>query len=313
MKKYVFLTVGAIFIAVCIGLVAQKINSPEGITGQSLLSLVISSEMRTLKQWQDHGALQVNMSVGSRGDDVRVLQLFLTNKSPQLFLSENVTGYYGPITKNAVSTYQSRNNLPNTGVTGPQTRAFINTALLQQACPESDDAPLPLTTKITRKSGIASGYVPPGLKTIDSKITGGKIICLEENTAAALMRMSDAASKEGYTFQITSGYRHPMVQQIILDFWLRLQGVQAYNEVALPGHSEHQLGTTIDLTVESIAFAPVVEAIDETKEWKWLVENAPQYGFIMSYPKGAEAETGYIYEPWHWKYVGEEALTLSEQ
>jgi LAS superfamily LD-carboxypeptidase LdcB len=51
------LTVGAILISVCVGLVAQKINGPEGITGQSLLSLVISSQMCTLKQWQDQGAL----------------------------------------------------------------------------------------------------------------------------------------------------------------------------------------------------------------------------------------------------------------
>ena len=62
----------------------------------------------------------------------------------------------------------------------------------------------------------------------------------------------------------------------------------------------------MDLTSKSIAYASAAMKFGDTKDSKWLEEHASEYGFIQSYPKGKEAITGYMYEPWHYRYVGVE-------
>ena len=80
-----------------------------------------------------------------------------------------------------------------------------------------------------------------------------------------------------------------------------------------PGSSEHNLGYAMDIVC-------VEEWFENTEEFRWLTENAADYGFIMRYPKDKQDITKVIYEPWHWRYVGVEAakemkeknLTLEE-
>lgn len=74
-----------------------------------------------------------------------------------------------------------------------------------------------------------------------------------------------------------------------------------------PGTSEHHLGLAVD-------FNNVDEGFENTKAYKWLLENASDYGFILRYPKEKENITGIEYEPWHWRYVGpEHAKKMKEQ
>ena len=88
---------------------------------------------------------------------------------------------------------------------------------------------------------------------------------------------------------------------------------------AKPGHSEHQLGTTIDFTTPRVDY-DLVESFGATPEGQWLAQNAGRFGFVMSYPQDKEQVTGYAYEPWHFRYVGvdvaaavaESRLTLYE-
>lgn len=84
---------------------------------------------------------------------------------------------------------------------------------------------------------------------------------------------------------------------------------EAYSDtamsVALPGTSEHGLGLALDLI--SNQYSELDEKQAETKEAKWLEENCYKYGFILRYPPEKTAETGIIYEPWHYRYVGQEA------
>ena len=72
---------------------------------------------------------------------------------------------------------------------------------------------------------------------------------------------------------------------------------------AKPGHSEHQTGLTMDVSSKS-ANNELELTFANTKEGKWLKENAHRAGFIIRYPKGKESITGYAYEPWHIRYVG---------
>ncbi len=75
---------------------------------------------------------------------------------------------------------------------------------------------------------------------------------------------------------------------------------------AQAGHSEHQLGTTADLTSAEVGFE-LDQAFGQTAAGTWLVEHAWEYGFVLSYPEGTEAVTGYDYEPWHVRWIGDAA------
>ena len=66
-----------------------------------------------------------------------------------------------------------------------------------------------------------------------------------------------------------------------------------------PGSSDHNLGLAVDFNYVDNTFA-------DTDEYKWLLENAENYGFILRYPKDKEDITKIAYESWHWRYVGEE-------
>jgi D-alanyl-D-alanine carboxypeptidase len=119
---------------------------------------------------------------------------------------------------------------------------------------------------------------------------------LNADAADAYADMKEAAAKDGVTIFIISGYRDFATQKVLYD-----QEVAAYGPdqktSAKPGHSEHQLGTTVDLNELSGAFG-------DSPAGKWLVANAHRFGFCMSYPAGLEGQTGYAYEPWHWRYLG---------
>ena len=80
---------------------------------------------------------------------------------------------------------------------------------------------------------------------------------------------------------------------------------QTKKSVAVPGTSEHATGLALDITSESNQTLDETQA--QTQEQQWLMKNCQNYGFILRYPKDKTDITQYIYEPWHYRYVGEEA------
>lgn len=110
--------------------------------------------------------------------------------------------------------------------------------------------------------------------------------------------MADDARSNGLNIYIASGYRSYDYQNVLYNQYVSRDGKEnADTYSARPGHSEHQTGLAIDLNDISDAFG-------NTKEFKWLSENAYKYGFILRYPKDYINLTGYVYEPWHYRYVG---------
>ena len=116
-----------------------------------------------------------------------------------------------------------------------------------------------------------------------------------------------AARSAGRPIRIVSAYRSHASQVATLAHWVALVGeAAALRRSARPGHSEHQLGTTLDVTHVGGA-APWAYA-----DWAshptgaWMRDNAWRHGFVMSYPRGASATSCYDYEPWHYRYVGRE-------
>jgi D-alanyl-D-alanine carboxypeptidase len=115
----------------------------------------------------------------------------------------------------------------------------------------------------------------------------------------SLNKMISAASEEGIYLNIISAFRDYGTQEAIYNRYVSQWGREYTDTVsARPGHSEHQTGLAFDLNSLSRSF-------EETKEFAWLCENCSNFGFILRYPKGSEWATGYSYEPWHYRYIGD--------
>ena len=110
--------------------------------------------------------------------------------------------------------------------------------------------------------------------------------------------MWEAANKEGLTLLVNSSYRTFEEQQEQYD-------MSNDDYASRPGFSEHQTGLALDIVSDGVQG----NEFENTDEFKWLQENAHKYGFILRYPKDKEYITGYNYESWHYRYVGEELAT----
>ncbi len=117
----------------------------------------------------------------------------------------------------------------------------------------------------------------------------------------------DAAREEGLPVYLSSGYRDYYTQ----DYLNQLQQSYGYSKeeadkiVAPAGTSEHQTGLACDITDYYRQFKD--EELENTDTYQWMSAHCQEYGFIVRYPKGKDAYTGIIYEPWHYRYVGKEA------
>jgi D-alanyl-D-alanine carboxypeptidase len=128
---------------------------------------------------------------------------------------------------------------------------------------------------------------------------------MRSEARAALLDMLAAAQGANLTMVVSSSYRS-YDDQVATFNQNVASGGRDYAErtSAHAGHSEHQLGTTADMTSKSAGYQ--LEAFEGTAEAKWLAENSWKFGFIISYPAGTEAITGYAYEPWHIRYLGKD-------
>jgi D-alanyl-D-alanine carboxypeptidase len=116
--------------------------------------------------------------------------------------------------------------------------------------------------------------------------------------------MLDSASVAGYDIRVVSGYRSYADQQFTYDYWVgQLGQAEADRVSARPGYSEHQLGMTADLGSADFGW-DLTDTFGATPDGQWLAVHAAEYGFVLSYPQGKEATTGYAYEPWHFRYIG---------
>lgn len=126
---------------------------------------------------------------------------------------------------------------------------------------------------------------------------------LTDTTTNSFNEMKSEASKLGLNLYISSGFRSYSLQNTIYNNYVNMDGkANADTYSARAGHSEHQTGLAFDLNSIDSSFA-------DTQEGKWVNDNAYKYGFIIRYPKGKESITGYMYEPWHLRYVGTNLAT----
>ena len=149
---------------------------------------------------------------------------------------------------------------------------------------------------------LSENYVPEGLVNLYEQRHSFRLassdIYLARECYEAMERMFAAAEAENMNgFIVTSGYRT----------YARQAEIFAQSEPGKaqePGASEHQTGLAFDVTAETNG------GFESTPQYGWLMNHAHKYGFIQRYPANKVEETGISYEPWHYRYVGEEAATI---
>ncbi len=163
------------------------------------------------------------------------------------------------------------------------------------------------TTSFTTSKGF-KGVTKNGVTYIEGYLVVNKTYTLPSSygngltnaTIEAFNKMQAAAKVDGLNIYISSGFRSYSYQKTLYNNYVNRDGVTAADTYsARVGHSEHQSGLAFDVNTINDSFA-------NTEEGKWLNDNCYKYGFILRYPKGKSDETGYQYEPWHFRYVGVE-------
>ena len=216
----------------------------------------------------------------------------------------------------AESLVQAASALPDAPVRQPaENGAQQSTLTAAQAQAILDD---PRMILVSRTHPITEDY-PVETKECGSATAINKT--LQTEAADAFLAMQAAAAKDGVTIWMQSGYRSVDYQKNLYDQktqYFRNKGLseaeakkQAANIVNPPGYSEHNCGLAADLN--SPEHTDLTEGFENTEAFRWLSAHAVEYGFILRYPKNAEAVTEITYEPWHWRYVGPENAALIQQ
>ncbi len=180
------------------------------------------------------------------------------------------------------------------------------------ACAEAE-VPVPedpdvawATIMIDPARALPAAYVPDDLRNIADAgfpLTDG--LAVRQLVVADLDALRQAAVANGTPLSILAAHRTHGRQTDLFERRVdELGGTEAGSRVARPGHSEHQLGTTIDVTTEGDT--DVDQSWGATPHGQWVATNAHKYGFLLSYPPDAAERTCFDYEPWHLRYVGRE-------
>ena len=165
-----------------------------------------------------------------------------------------------------------------------------------------------LVNKQNRAPAVPVTLVKPDVTPTRESVAEN--IYMRPEAASALEALFEGAAEAGLTLYATSVYRSYSTQKAIFDRKAAERGEQAANRsVAKPGYSEHQTGLAMDIEGETTLGTGLTEAFGESPEGIWVAEHCHEYGFIIRYPKDKTNITGYIYEPWHIRYVGVEAAT----
>ena len=168
---------------------------------------------------------------------------------------------------------------------------------------------------VNQSHPMEDGYVPELANIDDSHQVDARVL-------EPLQNMLKAASDEGYSLYVCSAYRsvdrqkelfnESMIDYVNQGMTYYEAAIETAKSIAWPGESERATGLAMDIV--SSDYAGLDEKQGETDDQKWLMEHCYEYGFILRYPKDKSEDTGIIYEPWHYRYVGvEAALAIRDQ
>ena len=167
-----------------------------------------------------------------------------------------------------------------------------------------------LLTLVDKQHYLAADFVPAdivALKPNDFYLLNRNDLSLRLPVEKALRKMALAAKEDGINLVVSSTYRSYDYQKNLYERNVRQLGkAVADRESAPPGASQHQLGVAVD-------FGSISDEFAQTKQGRWLAENAGDYGWSLSFPDGYEDVTGYRWECWHFRYVGVAAVEFQRK
>ncbi|WP_336635530.1 D-alanyl-D-alanine carboxypeptidase family protein [Lysinibacillus fusiformis] len=216
--------------------------------------------------------------------------------------------------------YNYKNNQVNSASNEQPKSTETNKSTEQDSSTTEKTDTTPETTEKPEQQPDENGYLPnQTLPTEPTYIKGillaNKIYPLpssftpEENPEArqALNQMLEAAKQQGFDLVAFSGYRSFEYQTTLYNNYVNRDGQAAADRYsARPGYSEHQTGLAFDIGERGKEDVWLTEEFGETPAGQWLFAHAQEYGFILRFPQNKEEITGYMYESWHYRYVGKD-------
>lgn len=224
-----------------------------------------------------------------------------TNQGNGTDITENETGE-----NSSSETDEGINTVPEVEGVGPLTADEVK--MVKDAINADDEGYFKLVNKV---STIDENYKPENIVIPNVGITkdrSNEQNFVRSDIADDVEAFLEAAKAAGHEIFLSSGYRSYNLQSIFYNNDLQSNGGIETGYVAAPGTSEHQLGLAIDLTSHNVNLE-LTDDFENTPEGKWALENAYKYGFILRYKADKEEITGYKYEPWHYRYIGDKDIS----
>lgn len=163
---------------------------------------------------------------------------------------------------------------------------------------------------IDKKHSVGSDYVPRDLIPVKGNElwnVSRNDLSLRPEAYAALEDLSRAALNDGIKLLVSSTYRSYQYQEGLFNRYVKQDGLElAERYSARPGTSQHQLGVAVD-------FGSITDDWGDTKMGKWVYDHAADFGWSLSFPQGYEDVTGYMWECWHFRYIGKEACRFQKK
>ena len=201
-----------------------------------------------------------------------------------------------------VNYYSKNNNLTSKEIVA-NVNSNLDTTFYENY--ESTDTSKDTLMIVNKHYKIENNYKPDNLVTVLSE--HGYPNKIRADVYEEFKKMYNAAKNDNVSIFIASPYRSYSDQNALYAYYVNTDGKQnADTYSARPGFSEHHTGLAMDLIPE---YGLDLDTFENSDGFKWMQENAYKYGFILRYPKDKEYITGYIYEPWHYRYVGINAAT----
>lgn len=184
----------------------------------------------------------------------------------------------------------------------------INTGEMPTWEPSGEYMEIDKLMLVNKTNAVTADYVPVDLVRAEyralNRTESGQYLTRE--ACDAFNKLASDAADIGYEIVVTTAYRSYNFQSYLYNNYVAKDGQAAADRYsARPGTSEHQSGLASDVSSPSVNYELTSNYIN-TEEGKWLADNCYKYGFIIRFPDGDEDITGYIYEPWHIRYVGQE-------
>ena len=163
---------------------------------------------------------------------------------------------------------------------------------------------------IDKAHPVSADYVPKDLMPVTRNAlwnVNRNDLSLRPEAYRALEDLARAAQRDGITLLVSSTYRSYSYQEALFARYVREDGLaQAERYSARPGTSQHQLGTAVD-------FGSITDDWADTAMGKWVYAHAADYGWSLSFPQGYEDVTGYMWECWHFRYIGTELCRFQKK